>query len=151
MFCVCIFPHFFPTMDNLSVLLLCLEQGNRSLKEHVEDFLFLAHLTNYPDNCLCSCWPEHHHQGAVFWGGTSRELHLRGVDTGILWIISDHWTSWSADDDTRATPNPVPSQRQHAVKGNNKSPPQTKSPSPLRCLSPHQEERSSGISPRSLS
>lgn len=42
-------------MDNPFVLLLFLEQGNGSLKEHVEDFLFLAHLTNYPDNCLCSC------------------------------------------------------------------------------------------------
>lgn len=35
-----------------AVTLLCLEQGNHSLKEHLEEFLSLAHQTTFPDVCL---------------------------------------------------------------------------------------------------
>ncbi|KAI2647082.1 Obscurin [Labeo rohita] len=41
-------------MDNPAVLLLLLEQGNRSLEDHTRDFVYLAPLTHYPDSCLCT-------------------------------------------------------------------------------------------------
>ncbi|KAL0149931.1 hypothetical protein M9458_054763, partial [Cirrhinus mrigala] len=41
-------------MNDPAVLVLVLEQGDRSLKDHTEDFVFLANYTHYPDNCLCS-------------------------------------------------------------------------------------------------
>ncbi|ROJ25322.1 Sodium- and chloride-dependent betaine transporter [Anabarilius grahami] len=33
---------------------LCLEQRDGSLERHLEDYLNLAHLTTFPDDCLCS-------------------------------------------------------------------------------------------------
>ncbi|ROL49128.1 hypothetical protein DPX16_16743 [Anabarilius grahami] len=41
-------------MDTAPVLLMCLEQGTRSLEEHLMDYLFLAPLTTFPDDVLCS-------------------------------------------------------------------------------------------------
>ncbi len=41
-------------MDDPAVLVLLLEQGDRSLEDHTEDFVFLANNTHYPDNCLCT-------------------------------------------------------------------------------------------------
>ncbi|KAL0198595.1 hypothetical protein M9458_007135, partial [Cirrhinus mrigala] len=40
-------------MNDLAVLVLLLEQGDRSLEDHAKDFAFLANLTHYPDSCLC--------------------------------------------------------------------------------------------------
>ncbi|KAL0173680.1 hypothetical protein M9458_029648, partial [Cirrhinus mrigala] len=37
-----------------AVLVLLLEQGDRSLEDHTMDFVFLANLTHYPDSYLCS-------------------------------------------------------------------------------------------------
>lgn len=34
-------------------LLMCLEHWNRSL-EHLEDYIFLTNLWNFPDDCLCT-------------------------------------------------------------------------------------------------
>ncbi len=41
-------------MNYPAVLVLLQEQGDRSLKDHTKDFVFLANLTHYPDSCLCS-------------------------------------------------------------------------------------------------
>ncbi len=41
-------------MDDPTVLVLLLEQGDHSLEDHTEDFVFLANYTSYPDSCLCS-------------------------------------------------------------------------------------------------
>ncbi|KAL0188066.1 hypothetical protein M9458_015165, partial [Cirrhinus mrigala] len=41
-------------MDDPAVLVLLLEQGDRSLEDHTMDFVFLTNYTHYPDNCLCS-------------------------------------------------------------------------------------------------
>ncbi len=45
---------FFFVMNDPAVLILLLEQGDRSLKDRNEDFVFLSNYTHYPDNCLCS-------------------------------------------------------------------------------------------------
>lgn len=51
-FSVCQF-LFSLTMDHITTMtLLCLEQGNCSLKEHLEKFLGLNHLTTFLDDCL---------------------------------------------------------------------------------------------------
>lgn len=53
--CVCtISLSVFVVMDSLSLFLLCLEQGDRSLKEHLEEFLNLIYLSHFQDNYLCS-------------------------------------------------------------------------------------------------
>lgn len=55
LFCVCtISLSVFVVMDSLSLFLLCLEQGDRSLKEHLEEFLNLIYLSHFQDNYLCS-------------------------------------------------------------------------------------------------
>ncbi|KAI2657387.1 Opioid growth factor receptor [Labeo rohita] len=41
-------------MDNPAVLLLLLEQGNRSLVDHTRDFIHLVPLMHYPDSSLCT-------------------------------------------------------------------------------------------------
>lgn len=42
-------------MDHFAAVnLLCLEQGNCSLQEHLEEFLDLAHLTTFLDERLCT-------------------------------------------------------------------------------------------------
>ncbi len=41
-------------MNHPAVLVLLLEQGDRSLEDHTEDFVFLTNLTHYLDSCLCS-------------------------------------------------------------------------------------------------
>ncbi len=40
-------------MDNPNIALLCLEQGDRPLEDHTQDFLHLACLSHYPDRSLC--------------------------------------------------------------------------------------------------
>lgn len=75
-----------------TITLLCREQGNRSLEEHLEEFLSLAHLTTFPD--VPARRPEHRHQSAVVQGGSSRELcKLCRVGAGIMQIIYDHRSS----------------------------------------------------------
>lgn len=51
-----IFQFFSPfcTMDVPAVRLGCLEQGNRSLKEFLEDFLDIGHQATFPEDYLCS-------------------------------------------------------------------------------------------------
>lgn len=45
---------FLVIMDIPAVRLLCLEQGNCFLEEHVEEFIDLTYQSTFPDNCLCS-------------------------------------------------------------------------------------------------
>ncbi|KAI2654782.1 Autophagy-related protein 13 [Labeo rohita] len=45
-------------MDHPAFRLLLLEQGNCSLEDHTKDFVFLAPMTHYPDNSLCSAQPN---------------------------------------------------------------------------------------------
>lgn len=41
-------------MDSPAVLLLCLEQEQKSLEAHTCGFLYLASLMHYPDSSLCA-------------------------------------------------------------------------------------------------
>ncbi|KAL0174639.1 hypothetical protein M9458_030607, partial [Cirrhinus mrigala] len=41
-------------MDHPAILILLLEQGDRSLKDHTKDFVFLSKYMYYPDSCLSS-------------------------------------------------------------------------------------------------
>lgn len=64
-------------MDNPAFLLLCLEQGDRSLEQHLEDYIFLATLSNFPNECLCTflyAGLNTPTKGAVVRGGTSGDL-----------------------------------------------------------------------------
>ncbi|XP_073699681.1 uncharacterized protein [Garra rufa] len=41
-------------MNIPAVRIILLEQGNRSLEDHISDFMYLAPMTHYPDRCLCT-------------------------------------------------------------------------------------------------
>ncbi|KAI2650829.1 Translation initiation factor IF-2 [Labeo rohita] len=71
-------------MDNPAVLLLLLEQGNRSLVDHTKDFVYLAPLTHYPDSCLCT-------------------FYRAGLN------IATKASSLTTEDDTSPTQDPEPS------------------------------------------
>ncbi len=77
-------------MCDLAVLILLLEQGDRSLEDHTENFVFLANYTSYPDSWLCSFfsnWTEHLHTRAVIRGWSSKEPHrIHRVGAGILQV-----------------------------------------------------------------
>ncbi|KAI2666632.1 APO protein 3, mitochondrial [Labeo rohita] len=69
-------------MNDPAVLILLLEQGDCSLEDHTEDFVFLANYTHYPDNCLYS-------------------FYFAGLNTTTQ-------AQLSGDDDTSPPPDPVP-------------------------------------------
>ncbi len=95
-----VFPSFcFPflsffIMNDPAVLILLLEQGDRSLEDHTNDFVFLANLTHYPDNCLCSFYyAGPHHTRAVVRGWSSRASpsSSRG-----RWCPASHIWPWTS-------------------------------------------------------
>ncbi|KAL0177682.1 hypothetical protein M9458_026576, partial [Cirrhinus mrigala] len=96
-------------MDDPAVLILLLEQGDRSLEDHTKDFVFLANYTHYPDNCLCSFY---------FAGlNTTTRVQLSGegpresLATYVEWVsCNSSLTMDFADDDTSPTLDPEPSQ-----------------------------------------
>ncbi len=98
-------------MNDPAVLVLLLEQGDRSLEDHTEDFVFLSNYMHYPDNCLCSFY-----QAGL---NTSIRAQLSGdgpresLAAFIEWVlVSCKWklTVDIADDDTSPTLDPEPSQ-----------------------------------------
>ncbi len=96
-------------MNDLAVLVL-LEQGEHSLEDHTEDFVFLANHTHYLDSCLCSFY-----QAGL---NTSTRAQLFGegpwesLAAFIEWVLvscKSHLTVDMADDDTNPTRDPEPS------------------------------------------
>ncbi|KAI2664008.1 Cell surface glycoprotein 1 [Labeo rohita] len=95
-------------MDNPAVLLLLLEQGNRSLVDHTRDFVYLAPLTHYPDSCLCTFYR------AGLNIATKAQLSGEGpresIANYIEWVLVSCRASLIAEDDTSPTQDPEPSQ-----------------------------------------
>ncbi|KAL0168650.1 hypothetical protein M9458_036872, partial [Cirrhinus mrigala] len=98
-------------MNDPAVLVLLVEQGDRSLEDHTEDFVFLANYTHYPDNCLCS----------FYFAGLITTPHERSCPGRALERDSPLSLSWVlvsceslltvdyADNDTSPTQDPEPS------------------------------------------
>ncbi|KAI2643001.1 Zinc metalloprotease ZmpB [Labeo rohita] len=95
-------------MDNPAVLLLLLEQGNRSLVDHTKDFVYLAPLTHYPDSSLCTFYR------AGLNIATKAQLSGEGpresITDYIEWVLVSCRSSLTAEDDTSPTQDPEPSQ-----------------------------------------
>ncbi|KAI2658616.1 Zinc metalloprotease ZmpB [Labeo rohita] len=95
-------------MDNPAVLLLLLEQGNRSLVDHTRDFVYLAPLTHYPETCLCTFYR------AGLNIATKAQLSGEGPRESIAdyieWVLVSCRASLTAEDDTSPTQDPEPSQ-----------------------------------------
>ncbi|KAI2655859.1 Opioid growth factor receptor [Labeo rohita] len=95
-------------MDNPAVLLLLLEQGNRSLMDHTRDFVHLVPLTHYPDSSLCTFY----HAGlnnatkVLLSGEGPRESFADYIE----WVLVSCRSSLTAEDDTSPTQDPEPSQ-----------------------------------------
>ncbi|XP_051719344.1 uncharacterized protein LOC127495919 [Ctenopharyngodon idella] len=92
-------------------LLLCLEQKDCSLEEHLDNFLLLAPLTQYPDSSLCNF---------LFAGlNTATKALLSGegprgsFSEYVEWVLASCGLSMTVDfcdNDASPTPTPVPSQ-----------------------------------------
>ncbi|KAI2659045.1 Threonylcarbamoyl-AMP synthase [Labeo rohita] len=95
-------------MDNPAVLLLLLEQGNRSLVDHTRDFVHLVPLTHYPDSSLCTFYR------AGLNIATKAQLSGEGPRESfadyIEWVLVSCRSSLTAEDDTSPTQDPEPSQ-----------------------------------------
>ncbi len=98
-------------MNDPAVFVLLLEQGDRSLEDHTEDFVFLSNYTHYPDNCLCSFY-----QAGL---NTSTRAQLSGdgpresLAAFIEWVLVSCKSKLTVDiagDDTSPTLDPEPSQ-----------------------------------------
>ncbi|KAI2644887.1 Transposon Ty3-G Gag-Pol polyprotein [Labeo rohita] len=98
-----------------AVLVLLLEQGDRSLEDHTTDFVFLTNYTHYPDNCLCS----------FYFAGltTTTRAQLSGdgpresLAVYVEWVLVSCNSSLTADftdNDTSPTLDPEPSQPRFA-------------------------------------
>ncbi|ROL52394.1 hypothetical protein DPX16_6623 [Anabarilius grahami] len=94
-------------MDFAPVHLMCLEQGDRSLEEHLTDFLDLVPLTTFPDDALCSF---------LFAGlNTTTRAQLSGKGPResfafVEWVLVSCGSAFTVEDVTSPTPTPVPSQ-----------------------------------------
>ncbi|KAL0198942.1 hypothetical protein M9458_007482 [Cirrhinus mrigala] len=95
-------------MDIPAVLLLLLEQGNRSLVDHTRDFVHLVPLTHYPDRCLCTFYRAGLNIAtkAQLSGDGPRE----SIADYIEWVLVSCRSSLTAEDDTSPTQDPEPSQ-----------------------------------------
>ncbi|KAI2659589.1 Accumulation-associated protein [Labeo rohita] len=95
-------------MDNPAVLLLLLEQGNRSLVDHTRDFVHLVPLTHYPDSSLCTFYR------AGLNIATKAQLSGEGPQESFAdymeWVLVSCRPSLTAEDDTSPTQDPEPSQ-----------------------------------------
>lgn len=82
------------------------------------------------------CWPEHRHQGAVVWGGSA---------DFVEWELAELVDHRSPLDPSTMMPVPLltPALYHPAVRSNSMSLPQMERVPQPRCLSMHQEERSS--------
>ncbi|KAI2644640.1 Threonylcarbamoyl-AMP synthase [Labeo rohita] len=94
-------------MGNPAVLLLLLEQGNRSLVDHTRDFVHLVPLTHYPDSSLCTFYR------AGLNIATKAQLSGEGPRESfadyIEWVLVSCRSSLTVDD-TSPTQDPEPSQ-----------------------------------------
>ncbi|KAL0163637.1 hypothetical protein M9458_039390, partial [Cirrhinus mrigala] len=97
-------------MDDPAVLVLLLEQGLRSLKDHTTDFVFLANSKHYPDSCLCSFNRTRLNTttGAQLSGEGPRESFAIFVEWVLVFCQSSLTVDF-ADNDTSPTHDPVPS------------------------------------------
>ncbi|KAI2652954.1 Gasdermin-E [Labeo rohita] len=97
-------------MDDPAVLVLLLEQGDRSLEDHTTDFVFLTNYTHYPDNCLCSFYFAglNTTTRAQLSGDGPRESFAAYVEW-VLVSCNSSLTVDFADDDTSPTLDPEPS------------------------------------------
>ncbi|KAI2663047.1 Repellent protein 1 [Labeo rohita] len=95
-------------MDNPAILLLLLEQGNRSLMDHTRDFVHLVPLTHYPDSSLCTFYR------AGLNIATKAQLSGEGPRESFAdymeWVLVSCRSSLTAGDDTSPTQDPEPSQ-----------------------------------------
>ncbi|KAI2643957.1 Retrotransposon-like protein 1 [Labeo rohita] len=122
-------------MDNPAVLLLLLEQGNRSLMDHTRDFVHLVPLTHYPDSSLCTIYRAglNNATKALLFGDGPRESFADYIE----WVLVSCRSSLTAEDDTQSPANQHPDTR-------------SLSPSPPRMTS-QSHERQSQRSPQSQS
>ncbi len=139
-------------MDDPTVLVLLLEQGDRSLEDHTEDFVILANYMSYPDSCLCSFY--------ITGLNTSTREQLSGDGPREIERASPHsssgcwcpasrnspWTSWMLTPVPLGTQSPV---IHHPAARRCPSPPQTESQSLPRSLTHRHQERQSCRSPPS--
>ncbi|KAL0157445.1 hypothetical protein M9458_048691 [Cirrhinus mrigala] len=89
-------------MDYPAILVLLLEQGDRSLEDHTTDFVFLANLTHYLDSCLCS----------FYQAGLNTATQEQLLAAFIEWVLvscKSHIAVDITDDDNSPTRDPVPS------------------------------------------
>ncbi|KAL0154071.1 hypothetical protein M9458_050624, partial [Cirrhinus mrigala] len=98
-------------MDDTAILVLLLEQGDRSLEDHTTDFVFLTNYTHYPDNCLCSFYFAglNTTTRAQLSGDGPRESFAAYVEW-VLVSCNSSLTVDFADDDTSPTLDPEPGQ-----------------------------------------
>ncbi|KAI2668447.1 Titin [Labeo rohita] len=94
-------------MDNPTVLLLLLEQGNRSLEDHTRDFVYLAPLTHYPDSCLCTFYLRG--LNTTTKAQLSGEGPRKSIVDYIEWVLVSSRSLLAAEDETSPTQDPEPS------------------------------------------
>ncbi|ROL55365.1 Asc-type amino acid transporter 1 [Anabarilius grahami] len=84
------------------------EEGDRSLEEHLEEFLDLADQTTFLDDCLCTflCIGLNTTTRAQLSGEAPRGSFA----TFVEWVLVSCGSSFTANDITSPTPNPVPRQ-----------------------------------------
>lgn len=117
-------------MENPAFLLICLFINinmNRSLKEHLENFLFLASLSSLPDDCLCFfLYAGLNTATKEQWSG---EGHRGSFADFVEWELEScgsPLTIRSIDNDASPTPNssPLPpccEEQQHEPTANGES------------------------------
>ncbi len=131
-------------MDDPAVLILLLEQGERSLEDHTEDFVLLSNYTHYPDSCLCSFYQAGLNTStrAQLSGDGPRErasLH----SSSRCWCPANRISQWTS---RIMTPAPLETQspvNHHLTARSCLCPPQTESLSLPRALSHRHQERQS--------
>lgn len=86
-----------------AVMLLCLDQGDRSLEEHLEEFLDLEPQTTFPDDCLCTFLRLglNNATQAQLSGESPRESFADYVE----WVLVSCGSSFTAEDITSPTPD----------------------------------------------
>ncbi len=97
-------------MNYSAVLVLLQEQGDRSLKDHTEDFVFLASLTHYPDSCLCSFYQAG--LNTATWAQLCGEGPRESLAAFIEWVLVSYKSLLTVDfvdDDTSPALDPEPS------------------------------------------
>ncbi|KAI2644851.1 Zinc metalloprotease ZmpB [Labeo rohita] len=98
-------------MNDPAVLVLLLEQGDRSLEDHTRDYIFLAEHSHFTDSSLC----KFYYSGL----NTTTKALLSGegpqesLPVYIEWVLASCGSSWTIDiieEDVIPTPDPESSQ-----------------------------------------